>query len=338
MRTANRLMVAALLTALITPTPVASAQAGVGTPARRVRTARRRIATPPPIPSLRLSVMPEAGRPFHVRVQLDVTRTGLTEAVADLRWLSFEIAAEGRRRPLTCAYSSVPTRTDITKVVHAPGAGSALLDAVVDLRMYCVGPAFDAVARGAEVRARYRIRSVNRTRYLVHDATPRVRPLTGVESAVFTLQPRAESEAAAVRVFVPSSVASRSVVLRPTLEARSSMRVYLRPDLWSFVIVTPDRQSVRCDVPRHPVVPIIDFFARLDPGSRRSATIDVSTLCPLIFHDPGVYDVTPVVDLVYGGDRLGFEALTGTFRGEPSFVRVRPPLDADPSEFVRPRP
>ena len=132
--------------------------------APRARRAPRRVVPPPPVPALTLIVEPEAERPFHVRVRLDVAREGVLEAVADLRWLSFDVLVAGRSRPLTCAYSGAPLTTDPSKSVAAPPAGAALLDATVDLRMYCAGAAFDAVLAGAELRARYGSRRRRRGR------------------------------------------------------------------------------------------------------------------------------------------------------------------------------
>jgi hypothetical protein len=306
------------------------------------------------VPPLTLIVEPEAERRFHVRVRLDVARDGLSEAVADLRWLGFDVLVEGRRRPLTCTYSRAPSNTDASKVVATPAARSALLDATVDVRMYCAGAAFDAIEAGASIRAFYGVRSATRRRYIVQDTVrQRGRPLARVEAAPFTLVPSAPATPAAptpdapaaapvaevpIRVGMPSFEATRSVTLRPFLEAVTTTRVYLRPELWSFEITTPSGRTARCNVPGHPVVPIVDFFSRVTPGARRAVTIDASTLCPRIFDAPGVYDVVPVLELVYDGANVGLDALVGTFRGHGSFVRIRPPAEADPSEFVRPLP
>lgn len=320
--------------ACILVTSVAVAQPA----ARRARV--RRAPTPPPAPALTFAVDAEAGRPFHVRARLDVARAGLTDAVADMRWITFEIPVEGRRRPLTCSYPGAPANTDTSKVVASPPAGSALFDAIVDVRMWCTGAAFDAIERGAAIHARYGVRSVTTRRFLVHDTERRARRLASVEAPPFVLTnvpPVADTDAP-VRVGMSSFQASRSVVANPYLEGIRASRVYLRSDLWSFDITTPARRTVRCVVPRHPVVPIVDFFTRLSPGSRRSTTIDVSTLCPRIFDEPGVYDVVPVLELVYDGANVDVDGLVGTFRGRPSFIRIRPPAEAEPTEFVRPAP
>ena len=39
------------------------------------------------------------------------------------------------------------------------------------------------------------------------------------------------------------------------------------------------------------------------------------------FSVPGVYEVVPVVDLVYDGARYGYDVVTGTFEGRPVAVR-----------------
>jgi len=100
-------------------------------------------------------------------------------------------------------------------------------------------------------------------------------------------------------------------------------RIYLRNDLARFRVRGP-LGEVECAVPRQPIVPIIDFYQRL--GGRRGASvrIDAERYCPEdTFAAAGIYEVTPVVDLPYGGERYGFEAVTGTFEGRMAPIRIR---------------
>lgn len=301
----------------------------------------RRPRAPAVAPALTLAVTPDADRAFHVRVALDVARDGVAEAVGDLRWLSFEVLKPGARRPLRCTYPVAPTRNDPSKVVANPPNGSALVDGVVDLRMYCVGAAFDALAAGASITPIYGPRSANRNRFIARDADRRARTTANVRGSAFAFTPRTEAEPPlGLETRLPSIAVSgtRVVTVRPSIVASREARIYLRPDLWLFDVRSPDGRITRCEVPRHPVVPILDFFTRLRRGGSASSSVDLAAACPGVFAAPGVYDVAAIAELVYDGGNVGITAVTGTIRGRLSFIRVRPPLAADPTEFVRPVP
>jgi len=307
------------------------------TPSRRSRRAPRAAEVPP----LTLRVIPDTDRAFHVRVAIDVARDGVAEAVADLRWLTFEVRREGARRALRCTYPVAPTRNDPSKVVANPANGSALVDGVVDIRMYCVGAAFEALSSGATITPIYGSRTASRTRFISLDADRRARRAANVSGTSFAFVPRPFTpDESGLETVLPSVSVNgpRVITLRPSLRASREARVYLRTDAWLFDIRAPDGHVSRCVVPRHPVAPIIDFFTRLRAGRTASSTIDLAKICPNVFEAPGIYDVGAIAELVYDGGNVGITAVTGTIRGRLSFVRMRPPLGADPTEFVRPMP
>lgn len=321
-----RLLVLVAIANLVLPSGDAGAQ-------------RRRGRAAEVAPPLTLAVTPDADRAFHVRVAIDVAREGVAEAVGDLRWLSFEVTAEGARRPQRCVYSYVPTRNDPTKVVATPPSGSALVDGVVDLRMYCAGAAFAAIANGGRITPIYGVRSANATRFVARDADRRGRRTASVRGATFAFVPRpvvTPDDGLSTRL--PSLVvgATRTITLRPSVVSARATRIYLRPDLWHFDVRAPDGRVSRCSVPRHPVVPILDFFARVRAGGAVSSSVDLAAICPGVVSSPGVYDIGAIAELVYDGGNVGLTAATGTIRGPLSFIRVKPPRDADPTEFVRP--
>ncbi|NOY90687.1 MAG: hypothetical protein GXP55_05705, partial [Deltaproteobacteria bacterium] len=123
--------------------------------------------------------------------------------------------------------------------------------------------------------------------------------------------------------------------LRVTLRSAGAAQVvYPRDDLYSFHIRGP-LGEVDCHQSRLPITPIVDLYRRI--SARRGVSARIGThACPEAFSVPGVYEVTPAVDLVYGGERYGLEALTGRFEGVPGLVRVvghgyvAHPLDGTP--------
>lgn len=315
-----------------------------GATAGRTASRRARVRREPPPPELTLAVETGDPRPFHVRVRLDAGTEPLVDALVDLRLLTFEVVpvqAPARSRTLRCAYPTVPSRNSPEKLVTNPIPGSVLVDDVVDLRMYCVGAAYEALVGGATVRPVYGYRSASATRYVARATRRGARPMARVEGASVTVASAAVGADLPIRVALPTADARPSgpLALRPYVEGRRpGARAYVRSDLFLFDVSSPSGRTARCEVPRHPVVPILDFFARLAPGRRVQFSIDAARLCPELFREPGIHEVVPIVELVYTGNNVGVDALTGRFRGEGSFVRVRPPAEMLPSELVRPAP
>jgi hypothetical protein len=100
-------------------------------------------------------------------------------------------------------------------------------------------------------------------------------------------------------------------------------RVYLRDDLFGFVVDGP-MGRVTCAVPRERIVPIVDFYRRISERRAARTSISAARWCPDgTFDVAGVYDVTPIVDLVYDGARYDLETVTGRFEGLPVPIRVR---------------
>jgi hypothetical protein len=108
--------------------------------------------------------------------------------------------------------------------------------------------------------------------------------------------------------------------------------IYPRGDLFRFRVVTPTGESHECAPERLIVTPIVDFFVRL--SSRRGPTfaIEAKRICEPIFDRSGIYEVTPIVDLVYSGDAVQRDTVTGTFEGTPTPVRIRSGSGAFPAQ------
>lgn len=297
------------------------------------RTTPRPRPEPPP-PPLRITVS-EDPRPYHVHVSVSVGAADLRAVVADERLLRFEVE-RARGAPLRCDFAGTPARVDPEMLREAPAIESVVFDVIVDLRMYCSAAAFSALAGGARLVPHVGFRSGGRDRYVV--TGPR-RPVVDVPGASFRFVPPTTSAAGVpIRVNLPAVATRGNVILSPEVEALEAVTLYFRSDLFTFAVRSPSGVERRCAVPRHPITPVRDFFSRLVAGRRLSVRIDVARICPGLFEEPGVHDVIPVLELPYDGGSVGLTALTGTFRGAPSFVRVEPPPGELPSRFVRPIP
>ena len=194
----------------------------------------------------------------------------------------------------------------------------------VDLRMYCWGRALRALESGeATVEVEYGFAGRGRDRFVARTEGERRPPhrVSGGEIAWTAPAAGVETEAP-VEVGLRPTSSRGTPRLQPTLRAASgSPRVYLRDDLWSFTVRGP-LGTVECRAPRQVIVPIVDFYSRLSRRERRS-TFDADYFCPEdTFAVPGVYEVTPHMELIYGADAYDFDAVTGTFDGDPAPVRV----------------
>lgn len=268
-----------------------------------------------------LTPLPEHG-PY--KAKLTITALADREVVTDRRLLQLTVRpqVEGRRRPprLRCRHPDEPRRAERTRQMRA----GETYEEWVDLRMYCWGRALRALEAGpATIEVGYGFRRGGRGRYVARGEDER-RPPRGVEAESYAWAgpPGAEGEGEApVRVGLRPTSSRGAPVLRPTIRATEGRpRVYLRDDLWSFVVRGP-LGTVECAPRRQVIVPIVDFYSRL--GSRpRTSTFAVSHYCPEdTFSVQGVYEVVPRVELIYGADAFDFDAVTGTFEGPAVPVR-----------------
>lgn len=280
---------------------------------------------------------------FHFTATVSVEAPDTWELAADHRLLAFEVTPAAlvvdpapRRRPrrvrtLTCKHPNAGRRVDIAHVVRTPERWSEPLD----IRMYCTGSAYQALVAGGSVVPVYGFRRATRTAYLARSvADPNTRPLASVRGEPFVPYPIATptSATAAARPGAPivvglvptDSTAPNAPSLRAFIRGTGPGRVYLRDDLFAFRITDPSGHVTTCAPPRTTVVPIIDFYKRLSSGTRLESVIDASRYCRGVFSAPGIYEITPEVELPYGGERFGIEVVTGRYTGEGSFVRVRP--------------
>jgi len=278
-----------------------------------------------------VSLTPESGgNEFRYVFEVRPAAWSPVEVVADRRLLSFVVHPEGSRRSFRCRHPDAPRAVSEPRIRRlGAGADLPLWREWIDLRMYCWGRAAAALESGARVEVQYGFRSRGRARWVARPIAPsEARPLHRVVAAGLVVAPRPSPAAtdAPIEVALRSTDSSSGdgVSFGVTLAATAGRRrVYMRDDLLSFVVDGP-LGSVLCETERQPIVPIIDFFQVLRGRSRAGTSISASAWCPAgTFDLAGIYEVTPRIELVYDGSEHGLDALTGTFVGRPTSLRVR---------------
>jgi len=262
------------------------------------------------------------GAPYRYVLEL-VTDGDAVDVVLDRRLLSLRVEVEGRRRPLTCRHPAAPRRVSTERVVHLDSSSSRVAE-WLDLRMYCAGAALDALRAGGNVEARYGFSRGSRQRWVVKAAEGR--PVARLDLPEFALTPvtPVEPAEAPVRLVLASSTATvdRAPTFRLSLRSDGPTRiVYARDDLYGFHVKGP-LGEVDCGPDRVEISPIVDFYQRLRGRRGSSARVDSAQACPEAFSVAGVYEVTPTIDLIYGGERYDLDAVTGHFEGVPALLRV----------------
>lgn len=303
---------------------------------------RARVPEEPRL-SVTLEPFPEAG-PWKRKLVLRSLRA--QEVVRDRRLLELtvlEARERGRPRRHVCRYPGAPARP-VEARVAAMSAGETYVE-WLDLRELCWGRAARVlesgevtveVSYGFRARSRAVVREEGERRpphrvpgdaftFALPSATPgatTTSTTTGATTSTTTGATATATDASASTLtlsLAPTSTAG-TPVLSVTIRGEGDDRVYVRDDLFSFDVRGP-LGSVRCAIPRTTIVPIVDFYRRLSRPTRTS--IAASIQCPEdTFAVAGVYEVVPVVDLVYDGARYDLEAVTGRFEGAPAAVRI----------------
>ncbi|MEM1417233.1 MAG: hypothetical protein AAGH15_20215 [Myxococcota bacterium] len=264
-------------------------------------------------PSLRVALAPlaEAG-PWKRR--LVWTSDAAQEVVLDRRLLSLRVVpAEGRAQE--CRHPDAPARTPEGRV-RALGAGERV-EEWIDLRAYCWDRALDLLEAGeATLELRYGWRRASVRRWVTRSDGARVGGVAG-ENLAWSPPPAPAVASAEGQGEARVDVSLRATTTRyaPVLTVQlrgEDVRVYPRRDLFRFRVRGP-LGEVECQPRRQPIVPIREFYRRL--GTWRT-TLSAGWACPEgTFSVPGVYEVVPLVDLVYDGERHGLDTVTGTFEG-----------------------
>lgn len=282
----------------------------------------------------------ESMGPWIVRARW--TSHAAQEVVLDRRLLRARVYSTTSRRRARCQHPDAPRRVSEARVLTMDAGDT--YEEWLDLRELCWGRALELLAHEAELEWRYGFSSRPRSRWIVRGEGMR-RPLARVDGGAYGWTPPEgsptrrveESSAEHGEAGVGETVTASPVSFRvePTSGRGPSFRVrtlrapgveqapliYLRSTQIAFEVEGP-LGRVLCPATARPVHPIRDFFVR--PSRRGSVqAVDPRGRCPeATFLVPGVYEVTPIVELPYGGERWEFETLTGRFRGESGPVRI----------------
>lgn len=325
--------------------------------ASSVQAQKRKGRRPPPEPAVRVSLVPlgDAEHPYRYRVALELAAWEAADIVADRRLLVLRVRSNEGGAWRVCKHMDAPNKVDARRIRHL--ASDQRWEEWVDLRMLCWGRALDALERGATVQVSYGFRQRGRDRWVVREPiaaesetaeasradsrttkarkarrvrrkkvktisrlaaddtqfVPAAKPgVGGADTPVIVSMEPAEGDDFDSLRFVVALVAREGTVV-----------IYPRFDLWRFHVRDADGQQQECGQRRMTIVPIIDFYSKI--GTRRGwrEAFDPSRFCMKGFSAPGVYEVSPIVDLVYGGERAGLtNVVTGSFQGEPVAVRI----------------
>jgi hypothetical protein len=298
---------------------------------------RPRQPDPPPGVSVALTPAPASLSSFHYIFTLRTTSWPSAEVVADRRLLSFVVHPEGGRRTHTCRHPDAPRRVPEGRI-QTLGGRDAEHREWIDLRMYCWGRALTALEGGARVEVRYGFGRRGPGLWVARRPDPdtsagreSARVLEGAEIAFAppstpTAEGAEPEDAPLITVTMPSRDvrSGASLVFSPRLRATAgSHHVYVRDDLFRYRIRGPLGEH-ECALERTPIAPIIDFYRTVSPRRSASGTLAIRLACPDAFQVAGIYEVTPIVDLVYDAADWDIDDVaTGTFEGRPVPIRVR---------------
>jgi hypothetical protein len=275
--------------------------------------AQRRVASPPPAI---LSVTPDAGH----RLVVSIEASEPLDLAADRRFLRVDIRdARGRR---AMCVSGVRPRSEV-RVQHLE-TGQRWSE-WLDIRELCWGRSLSALAGARSVSFQF---DAGRARgaWVTRTTRGTTRSLAPLVSSWRPPAPQAQNAESPLVVSLAPADAMRGG--RPTLRVRvaaragTTARAYLRAESVSFRVTTPTGGSFTCELPPFEGRALPDFFSRLSSRAARVFGLDGVAYCGR-FEEPGIYEVTPVITLTESGDAWRLRALTGTFVGTPSPLRIR---------------
>ena len=282
------------------------------------------------------------GPSSRYQVAMGLIVRGDAEVVPEARYFSLEVAervevvpaelghASRARRPRVhrCSMGRPPRTPAAPTVMHAGDVWGVALD----LRALCWGRALSAIEGGGTITVRYAASGRSFVARALADAaaTGRRRPPSTVREieavSPFALPVAAAESASPGITLAPIDAASgRSLTLRVAVfgpDARTR-RAWVRPDRVRFRVVDPRGQIWDCRLPRTGGTAIPDLFSRVSARRAVRFALEANAYCPGAFRHAGIYEVTPVVELDEDGAAWELDALTGTFMGRTTPVRVR---------------
>lgn len=238
------------------------------------------------------------------------------EIANDRRWLTAELR-DARGRRVRCARRDRPRRTTRTTTLAVGAHWSEWMD----VRELCWGRALTTLEQGGEVTWQFSSGSgrnwVARTSATMHRSLPSV--TTSWRASPVATPPT--GRAAVVSLTPTDARSASSATLRLRVTATADERAFIRREYVSFEVRSPSGRTFRCGIEPFVGRALPDFFSRL--SQRRSVLMSLSgaDFCGA-FREPGIYEITPILTLTEDGSAWGWSALTGTFRGAPSPLRV----------------
>ena len=241
------------------------------------------------------------------------------EIANDRRWLTAELR-DARGRRVRCTRRDRPRRTTRTTSLAAGAHWSEWLD----VRELCWGRALTALEEGGEVV--WQFSSGTGRNWVARTPATTYRSLTSVTTS-WRASPTATiltGRAARISLGATDARSASSATLRLRITALGNERAFVRREHVSFEIRSPSGRTFWCGIDAFVGRALPDFFSRL--SERRAVLMSLSSadFCGA-FREPGVYEITPVLTLTETGEAWGWHALTGTFRGAPSPLRVPSP-------------
>ena len=256
------------------------------------------------------------------------TRDQSIELFADDRLLSIEATPVGKGRTVRCKTRRAPRKVLPDRVITlAPGQQHT---GTFDLRQLCWGRGWDVIQHGAVVEGTFGFRRLSKSRWAVRyekrGRTKRIKRLKSTAQVIRKAATVSQTENdGPLRITLQRQRARSSSGLRFLTRLRSSgstTRVYLRNDLWRFAVTGPTGEHT-CQRERAVVSPIVDFYRRISSKRSVRARLVADAYCDqTVFEKPGLYEVTPFIDLIYDGSRFGLDTHTGTVQGTPTLFWI----------------
>lgn len=256
-------------------------------------------------------------------LRLSVVARTEVELTADVRLLHLEVRAPGARRALACDAPTRPRRVD-RSTLQSLHAGQAW-DATFDVRTVCWGRALSALEAGAELSGTFGVARGRVGIAIARTANGETRSAP-IPSLAIPAVPAVPVPSGDVRIsLAPADVATGArLALRVVVRAARAVRAWVRPDRVRFRVVAPDGTTRTCSMSRGDSAAIPDLFARVGTRSGPSFSLDARTYCGArAFAVPGIYEVTPLLDLDVDGSTWRLDTPLGTFEGTPVPVRIR---------------
>lgn len=263
-----------------------------------------------------LSVTQDSQDPHRLVVRIDALTD--IEVANDRRWLTAELR-DARGRRVRCTRRDRPRRTTRTTSLAAGAHWSEWMD----VRELCWGRALTTLEQGGEVV--WQFSSGTGRNWVARTPATFYRNLPSVTTS-WRASPSATvpTGRAAVVSLAPTDARASSATLRLRITALGNERAFVRREHVAFEVRSPSGRTFWCGIDSFIGRALPDFFSHL--SERRAVLMSLSSadFCGA-FREPGVYEITPVLTLTETGEAWGWHALTGTFRGAPSPLRVPSP-------------